>query len=267
MSYYETLKPETEKVVGKLFASVKTLAEQVRRITKRLADEKNNSVRLAERIKELKSLAGESLSGDQNTYEKYRTNLKKLSVDLEMSDSMIKSLSEEILPGKKRELNTARTNLTNTLTAYLLKSRPIADAQINKLLRECICIRQDFLDSFTKIFADCGLVFIDSDSMYCPGPWSGEQVRDLCIDLGIGISRAGTISMPTAAVEPQTTPEDTVTASEVVPAPEVPHNEPVLTQTPAEGSLIPSEVVLQAPEPQTPPGKAVETTPGMTLLT
>jgi len=262
-SYYETFKPETEKVVGKLSANVKTLAQQVRRITKRLADEKNNSVRLAERIKELKALAGESLTDDQNSYEKYRTSLKKLSVELETSDSMIKSLAEEILPGKQREFNTAAINLKSTLTAYLLRCRPMADARINGLLKECVGVRQDFLDSFTKIFADCGLVFIDSENRYCPGPWSGEQLRDLCIDLGIRISHAGTISMPTAAVEPQTTPEGTVTVSEAVSAPEVPQNEPVLTQTPAEAS----EGTLQAPEPQTPLTEAVEIKSGMTLLT
>lgn len=232
MSYYETLKPETEKVVGNLSASVKNLAEQVRRITKRLADEKSNSDGIKERIRQLKSLAGESLTGDQNTYEKFRTSLKKLSAELETSDSMIRSLSEEILPGKQRELNTALSDLTNTLTAYLLRTRPLADARINELLRECIGIRQDFLDSFTKIFADCGLVFIDSDSRYCPGPWSGAQVRDLCIDLGISISRAGVISIPmkpqdakapviaepvpTMPVEPQAAPETPVTTSKAI---------------------------------------------------
>jgi len=260
MSYYETFKLETEKVVGELSASVKNLNEQVRRIKKRLADERNNSESLKDRLQKLKDLAGESLTDDQNSYEKYRTNLKKLTAELENSGVMIKSLSEEILPGKQRELNTARTNLANTLTAYLLKSRPAADARINKLLRECICVRQDFLNSFTKIFADCGLVFIDSDERYCPGPWSGGQLRDLCIDLGISISRSGTISIHTEF-------QDVKAPVIAEPVPEVPQNEPILTQTSAEGSLIPSKAGSQAPEPQLPLNEPLETTPGKTLLT
>jgi len=252
-SYYETLKPETEKVVGELFATTKNLNEQVQRIKKRLADEKNNSVRLAERIRELKSLAGESLTDDQNSYEKYRTSLKKLSVDLETSGSMIKSLSEEILPGKQRKFDAAQINLKRALTAYLLKSRPVADRQIRELLTEAIRVRQDFLDSFTKIFADYGLIFVDSFEEYCPGPWGGSQLRDLCIDLGIGISRAGTISIP---VKPQD-----------AKAPVLAEPVPVLTQTPAEGSLIPSEAVEQAPELQGTLVEAVKIKSGMTLLT
>jgi hypothetical protein len=255
-SYYETLKPETEKVVGKLSATVKNLAEQVQRIKKRLADEKNNSVRLAERIRELKSLAGESLTDDQNSYEKYRTSLKKLSVELETSDSMIKSLAEEILPGKQREFDAAQINLKSALTAYLLKSRPIADRQIRELLTEAIRVRQDFLDSFTKIFADYGLAFVDSFEEYSPGPWGGPQLRDLCIDLGISISRAGTISIPMK-------PHPVIAE----PVPEVPHNEPVLPQTPAEGSLILSEGTSQATGPQDLLKALLETMPGRTLLT
>jgi hypothetical protein len=48
--------------------------------------------------------------------------------------------------------------------------------------------------------------------------------------------------------------------------PEAPQNEQVLTQTPTEGSLIPPEPTLRAVEATNPPGEAVETAAGTTLL-
>jgi chaperonin cofactor prefoldin len=204
MSYYETLKPGPDTDIGKLSASAKNLSEQIPRIKKRLADEQNNSERLKTRIQELESRAGEVLTDDKNAYEKYRTSLKKLNSELETSTSMIQSLSET-LSSKQRELREGREKLKYTLNAYLLKNRPTADERINGLLKECIYVRQDFIDSFKKIYADCGNVdFFFYDESYCPGPWSGSKVRDMCVSLGIGISRTGDIIIPKPV---QTTPE------------------------------------------------------------
>jgi hypothetical protein len=185
------------------------------------------------------------LTDDQNSYEKYRTSQKKLTIELDNSLSMIKSLSEEILPRKTSEFQDAKRNLKIVLNAYLLRCRPTADAKINELLRECIAVRQDFLDAFARIFDDYGLNFIVSDENSCPGIWGGLEIRDLKLRLGIE------------------------SAPEAESAPEVPQNEPVLTQAPAEGSLLPSEGTLQAPEPQTPlvEVSGAETETSGTLLT
>lgn len=200
MSYYEKFKPGPDTAIGKLSARVKSLAEEIPRFTKRLADEKNNSLRLKNRIAELESRAGEILIDDKNAYEKYRTSLRKLNRELETSISMINSLSWS-LPSKQTEFRESKHNLRVLLDAYLLRSRPVADAKINELLKDCLVVIQDFLASFTQIYLDCGMEFIASNDDFYPGPFSGQQVRDMCLSLGFVISRTGTISAPTKPPE------------------------------------------------------------------
>ena len=214
MDYYKKFKPGPGTAIDKLAGSVKSLAEQIPRITKRLSDERNNSGRLKERIRDLEKRAGEILIDDKNAFEKYRSSLRKLNFELETSTSMIQSLSET-LERSRVEFGESKFNLRVLLNAHLLEKRPVADARINVFLKECIAVVQEFLADFERIYADCGIDFIASSDDFYPGPWSGQQVGDMCIDLGIGIDK-GDISEPTKAQdapEPIQTPktESTIT--------------------------------------------------------
>lgn len=204
MSYYETFKPGPDTAIGKLDERVKSLGADIRQITKNLADEKNTSKSLKRRIQEQKLLASEALMGSKNAYEKYRTTLTKLSGKLETSESMINSLSDS-LSNKQVELSGLKGDLKILLDAHLLRSRPVADERIKELLRECIFVRQDFIDSFKKVYAEYGIDFFFLDSSYCPGPWVEREVRDMCQSLGLVYDK-GTISAPTKPPEPVQTP-------------------------------------------------------------
>lgn len=206
-NYYEKFKPGPDTSIVKLSESVKSLAEQIPRITKRLVDERNNSERLKERIRALESRAGEVLIDDKNAYEKYRSSLRKLNFELETSESMINSLSDS-LSNKQVGLIGLKGDLKILLDAHLLRSRPVADERIKELLRECIFVRQDFIDSFKKVYAEYGIDFFFLDSSYCPGHWVEREVRDMCQSLGLVYDK-GTISAPTKPPElVQTTPAD-----------------------------------------------------------
>ncbi len=185
MDYYLQFKDEVEKEVGTFARSVETLSKEISAAEKRLADERSKSERIKEQIKKLKDLSGESLTGDVNAFEKFKTSLKNRSNELDASVEVIRLLSEEIIPHKARELSDCERNLKIKLNAYLLQSRRIADERINALLRDCINERQDFLDAFSKIYSDYGLVFVVSDESFCPGIWAGDEIRDLRIRLGM----------------------------------------------------------------------------------
>lgn len=216
MDFYETFKPEADVLAKFLSETVSELSDRLPKVQKRLDDEKDNSVSLSERIAKLKDLADISLSSDQNTFESYRSKMRKLTTDQEISASMIQSLETEILPKKQNELQDAERNLRIILAAYLQKCKLIANERIADLFRQCINERQDFLDAFTRIYADCGLVFIASEED-CPGVWSGREVHDLRIRLGMDLITDAVEAPATAALSTQDElkpPEPPVTTAE-----------------------------------------------------
>lgn len=186
INYYEKFSPEAGKTVGTLFESVTVLTKQVANGRKRLADEQNKVQRLEDHKKKLNADAAESLSSDEpKEYEKYQTALKSNGDEIERRSAAVRQLSEVILPEKQKALDLAKLNLKNMLNAFMLRSRGVADTKINELIAACITERQDFLDAFTRIFADFGVALIVSDESYCPGIWRSDEVRDLRVQLGM----------------------------------------------------------------------------------
>jgi hypothetical protein len=185
MDYYTELKLGADFEVSALFKSVLELRQQLPKIIQRRNDERNNIERLTERIEKLKRLSGESLTGELNSYEKFKTSLKKLNTELDAAQEAERLLSGDIIPKKQRQQETAEANLKIKLNVFLLRSRVIPDAKINQLLQDCIKERQDFLDAFTRIYSDYGLGFIVSDESYCPGIWRADEIQDLKLRLGM----------------------------------------------------------------------------------
>jgi hypothetical protein len=171
----------------------------------------------------------------------------------------------------------AETNLRISLNAYLLKCRPIADARIDELLKECITVRQDFLDAFTRLYGEYGLDLVISDESYCPGRWwNSVEVKEMRRKLKMDgelpdydaiklAAQASTAKPPTMAevapAEAQGVAEGSGIPAEAVSLPVVPQNEPEDEQTPSEGSLIPLVAGSQAVDAEPASAEALGTTP------
>jgi len=185
IDYYTLFKPESKKQIGTLAKRVAELKRQIPKVQKRLSDEQNQGQRIERDIQILKGCAGEKLTEDRNAFDKFKNSLKKLTVQLETSQEVVSTLSKDIIPQLQRDLQTAATNLRIQLAAFVVESRPVADKRINELLIACIEQRQSFLDAFTKIYADCGVVFQVNDESFCPGIWAGDEISDLKLKLGM----------------------------------------------------------------------------------
>jgi hypothetical protein len=256
-TFYEQFKSGAAEAVQARLEVVRKLGDEWPKIQKRLDDERNKRGRIEDDITELKKSAGEALLGSQNSYEKYRVSLTKLNGKLEASESLIRSLLEDILPKKQSELNVARQNLRSVLNNYLMQCKNDVRELMIALLWQCVNTPQSFLDAFARIYRDYGLAF-DLDERDYPDVsiWTKEKRRALKADLlDLGV-------LPTfepvfiLAPKPQTTPE-------------TPQNEPVSPETPAEGNMTPSEPTLQATEPQDPIDRVsgAEPKPSRTILT
>ena len=181
--YYETFKAEADARAKSYFKIVSDLAKQIPVVEKRLADERDNAANFKSRFAKLEELSIESLSGDIGSFEKYKTSMKKLQNDLEVSEEIIGNVESRILPGAKQRLDDATTNLKIVLNQLVLSSRKFADAEIDDLLRAVITEHDAFLDSFVRIFQDYGLSFICSDEGFCPGPFAEREIEEMRIKL------------------------------------------------------------------------------------
>lgn len=185
VNYYEQFKPTADVRAKSYFKIVSDLAKQIPVVEKRLADERLAAENFKSRFAKLEELSIESLSGDVGSFEKYKTSMKKLQNDLEISEEITDNIEKRILPAAKQRLDDATTNLKIVLNQLVLSSRKFADAEINILLKSCIVEHDSFLDAFGKIFQDYGLVFIANDEAQCPGPWPEREIEEMRIRLGM----------------------------------------------------------------------------------
>jgi len=187
--YYELFKGEVEKTCGEYAAKVRDLQKQVERISKRLAEEKNNGERLQRRIEALKGKAGgENLTGDKNSYEKFRVSLTKLGRDSETSGTLQTALGQ-LLGEKTKDLALAENNLTLALRGCVVSCRPVADEKIEDLLLATFAEYDAFLETWRRIFDEFGHTFYCSSESFCPGPWPAREVEELRSRLDVSARR------------------------------------------------------------------------------
>ena len=184
-TYHESFKAKAGDKCRTLYKTVSDLSTQLPRLKQRLSDEKENAANLTGRIQKLQDLAVESLSGDKQSFEKYKTSQRKLNTELAVSEEVVNNIATQILPNAEARLRDAEVNLKIVLEQLIHETRPIADAKINEFLRSCVNERENFLDAWRAIYNDFGLHLIVSDEAICPGIWATDEIRDLRLRLGM----------------------------------------------------------------------------------
>lgn len=182
MNFYEQLKPEADRQVGKAASRVLTLRKQLQKIEHRLQLEKDNAGKAETQIEKLKILAPEALSGDDSSYEKYKVATDKRGTELRRSRSAISDFETIVIPKAKNDLIEAKMDLGIELSKWAVSSKPVASEKITELLTtiddclaESVKIRRDFLSSLEEVYKDYGMDFSLQDQKFYPGPWFGDE--------------------------------------------------------------------------------------------
>ena len=184
-TYHEDFKLKADDKCRLLHKTVSDLSKHLPKVRKRLQDEMDNRDSLQRRLEKLQELSIESLSGDVLSFEKFKASMKKLNVELAVSEEVVRNLETSILPNAEARLKDAETNLRIVLNQLIHETRPIADEKINEFLRSCVNERENFLDAWRAIYNDFGLHLIVSDEAICPGIWATDEIRDLRLRLGM----------------------------------------------------------------------------------
>ena len=158
--YYSQFKDGATDRTKALIRQRDELTKTIKQARKNLGNEQESAQKLKDRIAKLKSLSSVSLTDDDLSFQKFKTSLKKLTVELEASEDICRTLEIEVIPQKQSELKTIETNVKNILRAYVLECKPVADKRIQALLDEAMIEREQFLSAFRKIYTDCGETFI-----------------------------------------------------------------------------------------------------------
>jgi chromosome segregation ATPase len=159
VDYTSLIQPDVDKTIRLLADHVATLSKQLAGLQPRLQTEQGNVTALEGRLERLKASAGKKLTADQNAYEQYRRDLKKLTADLATSTEMVRAFSVELVPGKTTELAAARLKLRQALGALVESSKPSCEATMAKLLDAVAQERDAFMDAFAKVYREYGVAF------------------------------------------------------------------------------------------------------------
>jgi len=177
MDYYQQFSDGAQVRVKPLIKKRDELAQVVKAARKNLSREQEQTLNLQNRIAKLKSLSSISLTDDVNSFEKFKTSLKKLNSELETSAEIVQTFGE-IIPAKQSELDAVSTNIKILLGNYLLESRTTADKEIQLILDTAMAERENFIAAFRKIYADAGEVFVANNEQCLPGPWLAREILE-----------------------------------------------------------------------------------------
>lgn len=156
MNYYRELRDEAKQAVATVAANVKSLADQVSTIKKRIQDEIESAGRLEKRIVALKEKAGESLVGSAKNYAKFKQSLSKLGAELETVQELTETFTKELLPAKQDQLVHEQRKLAAALTAFCQSKSPTCEARMTSMIDELVKERDAYLDGLEQIHRDYG---------------------------------------------------------------------------------------------------------------
>jgi len=167
--YYTIFKREAETAIKPLAEVIRALMKQLAELRQRLIDEQENLAQHEREADKLKSLAGASLGGDINSFERFKTSLRKKTGLIATSREVVDTLGREVLPNVERELAEARCKRQAALLDFLVGCRPACESRMAELIGTVLAERDDFMAAFSSIFADFGGDFTGNNRVYPDG--------------------------------------------------------------------------------------------------
>jgi hypothetical protein len=140
------------------------LQKQIAGVEKRLLTEKENVENFTTRIEKLESLAAESVAGNDKSYERFKSDIKKKTAQLDTSKELAIKLQSMLRP-LQNELSAHRHNLTISLENYSFEYRFLADKEFELLLEPAMLFIETFLGDLKSIYESFGEKFWENENI------------------------------------------------------------------------------------------------------
>jgi hypothetical protein len=201
--FYDLFKPEAETLVSALYETKTRLTEEIRTIKESLSIEESRAGALRAEIESLKADSGNQLTGQRADFEAFKEKLRGLQGDLSITDELIKTTREKVLPRKQAELDNTKTSLSHKLTVFVRSKRGMADEQIYSLLEQAFALYDDFHSAFKQIFQDFGASIGLSDESLYPGIFNFSEIKDFKSRIESERRRRTALNIPAVEMPPQ----------------------------------------------------------------
>jgi len=220
MDFYTILKPEVENRAGVFAEQVLRCNKKITKTEQRLRDEKALLIRLRQQKEKLTGLSDESLVDSDNSYEKFKTSLRKLAVQIESTEAAIGTLEGKILSDLQKEMQESEQKLKNVLHDFCIQHKSDCEVEMTELLDRLVALQDDYFTAFDRFYADYALLFVIHDIALYPLP-QHARISDLSISGRSAEQRAAAMKAATQAVAPEVAQNEPAQAvSELVGTPQ-----------------------------------------------
>ena len=185
MDYYTQLSQKAKERTAKHLQKIAEIEKTLTAAIKNLDSEKSAEKSLSGHIERLKARSSDFLTDDKMSFERFKKDLRKNAVDLEISQESIRILEGIILPEKRKLLESTQKDLELTLRILTTETVAVAEKVIGDLLRQAEAERESFIDAVKKMHEDYGLTFVFNDERLVPGAWPASEQLELKPAIGI----------------------------------------------------------------------------------
>ena len=168
-NYTTLLQHDVERILTPLADAERWQQRQLDALKHRLATEQGNAEALAGRLERLRASTGERLADGQNSFERYRRDLKKLTADLDTAKSMIESFVADLIPAKTRELAAAKARTQKALLDLAASHRPECENRMGEKIGLALAERDSYMSAVDAIAAGVGASFAGQNRTYPDG--------------------------------------------------------------------------------------------------
>ena len=185
VNYYELLKAKAKERTAKYLQKIAEIEKTLVAAQKNLDSEKSAEQSLSGHIERLKAKSSDFLTDDKMSFERFKKDLRKNTVDLEISQESIRILEGNIIPEKRKLLESTQKDLELTLRILTTETVAVAEKVIGDLLRQAEAERESFIDAVHQIHKDYGLTFTFNSERLVPGSWPASEKLELKPATGI----------------------------------------------------------------------------------
>ena len=159
-TYLEKFQADFEAATESYVADVANIQSQYDKAQQRLAVERGRIERAEAESAKLKDRAGQSLSGERGSYDKFKSSLRRLQEELSVATDAAAVLDRDVLPNIQAQLAEAKSALEKAAGEFFAKMRSAFEARLQELFGDLLTEADDYFGSCRKLAESAGVRYL-----------------------------------------------------------------------------------------------------------
>ena len=150
---------KTTKAIEDKASAYKELVKALKNLKRKCGVEEGKAKGLRERKAKLELTCADALAKTQQGYEKCRTDLRRLAIDVDASVSMVDMFNDTVIPAKEREVRAAKIALETLVRSFLRDNKAKCESEMTALLAPVMAEKDKWQAYCEKLHTDNGITF------------------------------------------------------------------------------------------------------------